>query len=217
MLQQSLTGEGFFYGKWAEEGHCALDGVCAGVALSLGVYLLVTVLASLLLVKTVLPEAGAFPVLAAGCCLSACLGGLTCTRRSPGAACQCPGVCRRFSGSADRRESALLETDLVAGPGGGLLLLCGAGGGLLAGVLGGRRRRRKGGKRVQPSPEKGKSPLVKFTKNTDLSSCIWEIAAGLAPQQEGERRRQILGRRRFYVYNILFFSVPKAAKERDAL
>ena len=50
-----------------------------GVALSLGVYLLVTVLASLLLVKAVLPEAGAFPVLAAGCCLSA--WGLPQTRR----------------------------------------------------------------------------------------------------------------------------------------
>lgn len=176
-----------------------------GVALSLGVYLLVTVLASLLLVKAVLPEAGAFPVLGGGM-LPVCLSGGADLYPpvSLGQPAQCPGVCRRFSGSADRRESALLETDLMAGPGRSAAAVRSRrrSAGRCAGRPPQTSERREAG---PASPEKGKSPLVKFTKNTDLSSCIWEIAAGLAPQQEGERRRQILGRRRFYVYNILFF------------
>ena len=120
-----------------------------GVALSLGVYLLVTVLASLLLVKAVLPEAGAFPVLAAGCCLSACLGGLTCTRRSPWGSLPSALVC----------AAGFLAVLIVVS------LLCWkqiswlGRGGLLAGVLGGRRRRRKGGKRVRPVRKKEKVRL----------------------------------------------------------
>ena len=121
-----------------------------GVALSLGVYLLVTVLASLLLVKAVLPEAGAFPVLAAGCCLSACLGGLTCTRRSPWGSLPSALVCAAGFLAVLIVVSLLCWKQISWLGRGGLLLLCGAGGGLLAGVLGGRRRRRKGGKRVQP-------------------------------------------------------------------
>ena len=120
-----------------------------GVALSLGVYLLVTVLASLLLVKAVLPEAGAFPVLAAGCCLSACLGGLTCTRRSPWGSLPSALVC----------AAGFLAVLIVVS------LLCWkqiswlGRGGLLAGVLGGRRRRRKGGKRGRPVRKKEKVRL----------------------------------------------------------
>ena len=120
-----------------------------GVALSLGVYLLVTVLASLLLVKAVLPEAGAFPVLAAGCCLSACLGGLTCTRRSPWGSLPSALMC----------AAGFLAVLIVVS------LLCWkqiswlGRGGLLAGVLGGRRRRRKGGKRVRPVRKKEKVRL----------------------------------------------------------
>ena len=130
-----------------------------GVALSLGVYLLVTVLASLLLVKAVLPEAGAFPVLAAGCCLSACLGGLTCTHRSPWGSL--PSALRCAAGFlAVLIVVSLLCWKQISWLGrGGLLLLCGAGGGLLAGVLGGRRRRRKGGKRVRPVRKKEKVRL----------------------------------------------------------
>ena len=130
-----------------------------GVALSLGVYLLVTVLASLLLVKAVLPEAGAFPVLAAGCCLSACLGGLTCTRRSPWGSLPSALMCAAGFLAVLIVVSLLCWKQISWLGRGGLLLLCGAGGGLLAGVLGGRRSRRKGGKRVRPVRKKEKVRL----------------------------------------------------------
>ena len=130
-----------------------------GVALSLGVYLLVTVLASLLLVKAVLPEAGAFPILAAGCCLSACLGGLTCTRRSPWGSLPSALVCAAGFLAVLIVVSLLCWKQISWLGRGGLLLLCGAGGGLLAGVLGCRRRRRKGGKRVRPVRKKEKVRL----------------------------------------------------------
>ena len=130
-----------------------------GVALSLGVYLLVTVLASLLLVKTVLPEAGAFPILAAGCCLSACLGGLTCTRRSPWGSLPSALVCAAGFLAVLIVVSLLCWKQISWLGRGGLLLLCGAGGGLLAGVLGGRRRRLKGGKRGRPVRKKEKARL----------------------------------------------------------
>ena len=130
-----------------------------GVALSLGVYLLVTVLASLLLVKAVLPEAGAFPILAAGCCLSACLGGLTCTRRSPWGSLPSALVCAAGFLAVLIVVSLLCWKQISWLGRGGLLLLCGAGGGLLAGVLGGRRRCRKGGKRGRPVRKKEKVRL----------------------------------------------------------
>ena len=148
-----------------------------GVALSLGVYLLVTVLASLLLVKAVLPEAGAFPVLAAGCCLSACLGGLTCTRRSPWGSLPSALVCAAGFLAVLIVVSLLCWKQISWLGRGGLLLLCGAGGGLLAGVLGGRRRRRKGGKRGRPVRKRKKSACEIHQKYRSvllhLGDCRW--------------------------------------------
>lgn len=122
-----------------------------GVVLSLGIYLLVTMMASLLLVKAVLPEAGALPLLAVGCCLSACLGSVTCARRSPWGSLPSAMICTGgFLGVLI--VVALLCWQRITWLGqGGILLLCGAAGGLLAGVLGGRRRHRKGGKRIRPA------------------------------------------------------------------
>ena len=54
-----------------------------GVGLALGIYLLLMVLASALLVGAVLPEAGTFPAAAVGCCLASWAGAMTCVRRSP--------------------------------------------------------------------------------------------------------------------------------------
>ena len=130
-----------------------------GAALSLGIYLLLTVLLSALVVKAVLPEAGAFPVLAAGCCLSACLGGLTCTSRSPWGSLPSALMCAAGFLAVLIVVSLLCWKQISWLGRGGLLLLCGAGGGLLAGVLGGRRRRRKGGKRVRPVRKKEKVRL----------------------------------------------------------
>lgn len=98
-----------------------------GAALSLGIYLLLTVLLSALVVKAVLPEEGSFPAVAASCCLASFAGAMLSVRRSS------------WGSLASAMVSAagfLLAVVAVA-------LLCGAGGGLLAGLLGGRRRKRK--------------------------------------------------------------------------
>ena len=47
-----------------------------GAALSLGIYLLLTVLLSALVVKAVLPEEGSFPAVAASCCLASFAGAM---------------------------------------------------------------------------------------------------------------------------------------------
>lgn len=114
-----------------------------GAALSLGIYLLLTVLLSALVVKAVLPEEGSFPAVAASCCLASFAGAMLSVRRSS------------WGSLASAMVSAagfLLAVVAVA-------LLCwqqitwlGRGGvaaavrrrrGLLAGLLGGRRRKRK--------------------------------------------------------------------------
>ena len=53
-----------------------------GAALSLGIYLLLTVLLSALVVKAVLPEEGSFPAVAASCCLASFAGAMLSVRRS---------------------------------------------------------------------------------------------------------------------------------------
>jgi len=52
-----------------------------GAALSLGIYLLLTVLLSALVVKAVLPEEGSFPAVAASCCLASFAGAMLSVRR----------------------------------------------------------------------------------------------------------------------------------------
>ena len=98
-----------------------------GAALSLGIYLLLTVLLSALVVKAVLPEEGSFPAVAASCCLASFAGAMLSVRRS----------------SWGSLASAMVSAAGFLLGRGGVLLLCGAGGGLLAGLLGGRRRKRK--------------------------------------------------------------------------
>ena len=53
-----------------------------GAALSLGIYVLLTVLLSALVVKAVLPEEGSFPAVAASCCLASFAGAMLSVRRS---------------------------------------------------------------------------------------------------------------------------------------
>ena len=115
-----------------------------GMGLALGIYLLLMVLASALLVGAVLPEAGAFPAAAVGCCLASWAGAMTCAG----------GFLLVLI------TVALLCWQQITWLGqGGILLLCGAGGGLLAGLLGGRTRRRKGGRRVRPARKAEKAHL----------------------------------------------------------
>ena len=110
-----------------------------GAALSLGIYLLLTVLLSALVVKAVLPEEGSFPAVAASCCLASFAGAMLSVRRSSwGSLASAAGFLLAVV------AVALLCWQQITWLGrGGVLLLCGAGGGLLAGLLGGRRRKRK--------------------------------------------------------------------------
>ena len=61
-----------------------------GAALSLGIYLLLTVLLSALVVKAVLPEEGSFPAVAASCCLASFAGPCSVSAAPPGAAWPAP-------------------------------------------------------------------------------------------------------------------------------
>lgn len=115
-----------------------------GAALSLGIYLLLTVLLSALVVKAVAAGGGE---------LSRC-GGVVLSGVLRRGHAQCPPLLLGQPGPAPWWSAAgfLLAVVAVAllcwqqitwlGRG-GVLLLCGAGGGLLAGLLGGRRRKRK--------------------------------------------------------------------------
>lgn len=114
-----------------------------GAALSLGIYLLLTVLLSALVVKAVLPEEGSFPAVAASCCLASFAGAMLSVR------CSSWGSLASAMVSAAGFLLAVVAVALLCWQQitwlgrGGVLLLCGAGGGLLAGLLGGRRRKRK--------------------------------------------------------------------------
>ena len=61
-----------------------------GTGLSLGVYLLLMVAASALLVGAVLPETGAFPATAVSCCLASMAGARPLLRRRPGGGASAP-------------------------------------------------------------------------------------------------------------------------------
>ena len=114
-----------------------------GAALSLGIYLLLTVLLSALVVKAVLPEEGSFPAVAASCCLASFAGAMLSVRRSSWGSLASAMV-SAAGGLVAGVEGAGGVWHPSSGLGrGGVLLLCGAGGGLLAGLLGGRRRKRK--------------------------------------------------------------------------
>ena len=130
-----------------------------GVGLALGIYLLLMVLASALLVGAVLPEAGAFPAAAVGCCLASWAGAMTCVRRSPWGSLPSAITCAGGFLLVLITVALLCWQQITWLGQGGILLLCGAGGGLLAGLLGGRTRRRKGGRRVRPARKAEKAHL----------------------------------------------------------
>ena len=130
-----------------------------GVGLALGIYLLLMVLTSALLVGAVLPEAGAFPAAAVGCCLASWAGAMTCVRRSPWGSLPSAMTCAGGFLLVLITVALLCWQQITWLGQGGILLLCGAGGGLLAGLLGGRTRRRKGGRRVRPARKAEKAHL----------------------------------------------------------
>ena len=121
-----------------------------GAGLSLGIYMLLMVAASALLVGAVLPEAGAFPAAAVSCCLASWAGAMTCVRRSPWGSLPSAMTCAGTFLLVLIAVALLCWQQITWLGQGGALLLCGAGGGVLAGLTGGRGRRR-GGRRVRPA------------------------------------------------------------------
>ena len=130
-----------------------------GAGLSLGIYMLLMVAVSALLVGAVLPEAGAFPAAAVSCCLASWAGAMTCVRRSPWGSLPSAMTCAGTFLLVLIAVALLCWQQITWLGQGGILLLCGAGGGLLAGLLGRRRRRRKGGRRVRPVRKAEKARL----------------------------------------------------------
>ena len=106
-----------------------------GAALSLGIYLLLTVLLSALVVKAVLPEEGSFPAVAASCCLASFAGAMLSVRRSS------------WGSLASAMVSAagfLLAADRLAGPRGRAAAV--------------RRRRGTSGGPAGRAPEEAEAP-----------------------------------------------------------
>ena len=101
-----------------------------GAALSLGIYLLLTVLLSALVVKAVLPEEGSFPAVAASCLLG-----------QPG---QRHGERRGFSAGGGGCGAAVLAADHLAGPRGRAAAV--------------RRRRGTSGGPAGRAPEEAEAP-----------------------------------------------------------
>ena len=144
-----------------------------GVGLALGIYLLLMVLASALLVGAVLPEAGAFPAAAVGCCLASWAGAMTCVRRGPWGSLA----------GAGGHPAAVRRRRRPAG-----------------GAAGAPQPAPEGGTPGPPGPEGRKSPVVKFTKNTDLTTCPGPVRDPRGRRSRGPTAAANLGRRRFSVH-----------------
>ena len=133
-----------------------------GAALSLGIYLLLTVLLSALVVKAVLPEEGSFPAVAASCCLASFAGAMLSVRRSSWGSLASAMVSAAGFLLAVVAVALLCWQQITWLGRGGVLLLCGAGGDFWracwAGAGGSGSAVRSAG---AARPEK---PLVNFTK-----------------------------------------------------
>ena len=114
-----------------------------GVLLSLGVYLLLSILVSLLLIRAVLPETGGFPAVAVSCVAASFVGAFTCAQRASwrrlpsGLLCACGFVLVLAA------VGALCWRQITWLGHGGVLLLCAIAGGILAGVMGNKRKKRR--------------------------------------------------------------------------
>lgn len=119
------------------------SGFLRGGMLALGVYVLLILLVTLLLVKGILPERGQFPAVMAACALSSLAGGLLSVRGSPWGTLP-SGLAAAGTFGAVLIAAGLLGWDSgVTWAGrGGLLLLAAVAGGTAAGLLGGKRGRR---------------------------------------------------------------------------
>lgn len=114
-----------------------------GAALSLGIYLLLTVLLSALVVKAVLPEEGSFPAVAASCCLASFAGAMLSVRRSSWGSLASAMVSAAGFLLAVVAVALLCWQQVTCWAAGACCCCAAPGGGLLAGLLGGRRRKRK--------------------------------------------------------------------------
>lgn len=185
-----------------------------GAALSLGIYLLLTVLLSALVVKAVLPEEGSFPAVAASCCLASFAGAMLSVRRSSwGSLASAMVSAAGFLLAVV--AVALLCWQQITWLGRGACCCCAAQAGdfwraCWAGAGGSGSAVRSAG---AARPEK---PLVNFTKNTDLSPAAETAATVGRSPAAGETAAANVGRRRFYVYKILsFFGAGEVISRAD--
>ena len=157
-----------------------------GAALSLGIYLLLTVLLSALVVKAVLPEEGSFPAVAASCCLASFAGAMLSVRRSSWGSLASAMVSAAGFLLAVVAVALLCWQQITWLGRGGVLLLCGAGGGLLAGLLGHSREVSRG--RGDGGGKCGAPPLL----------CLQDIVVFRGGGGDLSRR--------FYEVNIILFT-----------
>ena len=178
-----------------------------GAALSLGIYLLLTVLLSALVVKAVLPEEGSFPAVAASCCLASFAGAMLSVRRSSWGSLASAMVSAAGFLLAVVAVALLCWQQITwccAAQAGDFWRACWAGAGGSGSAV-----RSAGAAR----PEK---PLVNFTKNTDLSPAAETAATVGRSPAAGETAAANVGRRRFYVYKILsFFGAGEVISHAD--
>lgn len=119
----------------------AWQSFLSGSLLALGAYLAGLLFLTLLLVKGVLSEGGAFPAVAVLCTLAALAGGILTVRFTGWRA---GGVLSAAVFLAALALAGLGFWEEVVWLGhGGVLLLCGLAGGFLAGLAGPRRQRRR--------------------------------------------------------------------------
>ena len=114
-----------------------------GILLSLGIYLLLTVLISLLLVKAVLPESWGFPAVAISCVAASFAGAFTCVRRSAWGKLPSALTCACGFALVLAAVGLLCWQRITWLGQGGVLLLCALFGGVLAGLFGSKRKKRR--------------------------------------------------------------------------
>ena len=156
-----------------------------GIGLALGAYLLAQPLLALLVVKGVLPEARAFPAVAAACALATLAGALYCAPVPLGDSGQRPGLRGRRGGGAGGAGPAVLAGGGLDRPGrrGAAVRPGGRGPGWPAGPEG-----RPAGEKAPPAEVTG---LVQLTEISKDPAFFLRRGRGGDASPGTRRRRQI--------------------------
>ncbi|MBR5472130.1 MAG: TIGR04086 family membrane protein [Oscillibacter sp.] len=117
-----------------------------GELIALGIYLLGIMLLTLLVVKGVLPERGAYPAVAVMCLLTSMTAGLLAVRKSSLGRLSAGILSAVIFGAILLLVGTCAWQEIAWTGRGGVLLLCALCGGILSVMMGGQKRRK--GKRV---------------------------------------------------------------------